>query len=97
MPDPDRADLTRYAKVAFGEPVFLGSRCVLGFPKEQTIRRHLTEGIALSDLAAPVHIATGCIIGSHVVIHEGASIGPGCVIDDSTRIGYDARLARIVQ
>jgi acetyltransferase-like isoleucine patch superfamily enzyme len=92
MPNRDRTDLTTYAKVAFGGPIFLGSHCVLGFPKEETIRRHLTAGIALSELATPVGIDADCIIGNHVVIHEGVRIGAGSVIEDRTRIGYDARL-----
>lgn len=93
--DPANArphDLTAYAEVIFDGPVFLGSHCVLGFPKEETIRRHLAAGIAVSELAKPVRIGAGCIIGNHVVIHEGASIGADSVIDDRTRIGYDARL-----
>lgn len=92
MPDPDRSDPTTYAKVAFDGPVFVGSHCVLGFPKEETIRRHLADGTPVSELAAPVRVDAGCIIGNHVVIHEGASIGAGSVIEDRTRIGYDARL-----
>jgi acetyltransferase-like isoleucine patch superfamily enzyme len=89
---PTPHDLTAYAAVTFDGSVFLGSHCVLGFPKEATIRRHLAEGIAVSELAKPVRIGTGCIIGNHVVIHEGTSIGADSVIDDRTRIGYDARL-----
>jgi acetyltransferase-like isoleucine patch superfamily enzyme len=92
MSDLDRSDLTAYAKVAFGGPIFLGSHCVLGFPKEETIRRHLTEGSTLGELTASVRIDAGCIIGNHVIVHEGASIGAGSVIEDRTRIGYDARL-----
>lgn len=92
MPDHDRTDPTTYAKVDFGGPIFLGSHSVLGFPKEETIRRHITCGLALAELAAPVRIDAGCIIGNHVVIHEGASIGADSVIEDRTRIGYDARL-----
>jgi acetyltransferase-like isoleucine patch superfamily enzyme len=86
------SDPTTYAEVTFDGPVFVGSHCVLGFPKEETIRRHLAEGIAISELAKPVRIGADCIIGNHVVIHEGTSIGAGSVIDDRTRIGYDARL-----
>jgi len=90
--DSTRSDLTAYAEVTFDGPVFLGSHCVLGFPKEETIRRHRAEGIAISELTKPVRIGAGCIIGNHVIIHEGANIGADSVIEDQTRIGYDTRL-----
>jgi hypothetical protein len=70
------SDSSAYAEVTFDGSIFVGSNCVVGFPKEEPIRRHLTEGIAISELAQAGTHRRDCIIGNHVVIHEGTSSAP---------------------
>lgn len=59
--------------------------------------RHLSEGMALEDIVAPVHISDRCIIGNHVCIYEGVEISSGTVIEDHVRISYNSKIGQNVR
>lgn len=86
-----------YGKVSIGRKTWVGSYCVLGYPKEKNIRKHLVEGISFDEIVAPVRISTNCILGNYVCIYEGVQISSATVIEDYTHIGYDSKIGKNVR
>ncbi|TDQ00645.1 DapH/DapD/GlmU-related protein [Labedaea rhizosphaerae] len=80
-----------YAAVRVDDSAVVGEHCVLGYPKEDRIRgEQLKPGSVL--VGEPVAIGARCVIGNHVVIHEGVRVSNDCVIDDRVRVGYNSSI-----
>jgi acetyltransferase-like isoleucine patch superfamily enzyme len=92
MTPEDGRGAVPYGNVVIHDGVFVGFHCVLGAPKEQTIRRHVETKVSMPDLVAPVTIEPGCIIGNHVVIQEGSTVEARSVVEDRVRIGYECHI-----
>jgi len=80
-----------YAPVRIEEGAVVGEHCVLGYPKEARLRA-AQQQVAGTPPGEPVVVGARCLIGNHVVIHEGTRIDADCVIEDRVRIGYDGRI-----
>lgn len=86
-----------YGPVTVGSGTVVGHGVVFGYPDVIRIRRHQLEDPSIDDAAsipnvAATSIGTGCIIGSHVVVYEGAAVGDRVSVDDFCRIGPRARI-----
>jgi acetyltransferase-like isoleucine patch superfamily enzyme len=92
MNEGSTRDAATYGNVSIHGSAFVGVHCVLGAPKERTIRRHVAARTPVQDLVSPVTIEAECIIGNHVVILEGSTVAARTVVEDHTRIGYDCRI-----
>lgn len=79
-----------YAVVRVAPTAAVGEHCTLGYPKEARLRAFQETGTAERGL--PVEIGERCLLFNQVVVYEGVSIGPGCVVEDQVRIGYDCRI-----
>ncbi len=64
---------------------WVGDHSVLGAPSEETLRKLRPSDEHFDN--APVVIGERAIIGCHVVLTEGVSIGEGCVIEDFASVG----------
>lgn len=76
-----------YGDVQFGKKCILGEYCVVGYPYVMSKKSFESKNIKTS-------IGNRCIIGSHVVIYEGAQIGDETRIDDFCRIGEHVSIGK---
>ena len=94
---PTHKELVTYGQVAIGRKTWVGNYCVIGYPKEKSIVKHLTEEAKLDDIVAPVNISAKCILGNYVCIYEGVQISSGTVVEDYVRVGYDTKIGKNVR
>lgn len=79
-----------YGDVEFGKKCILGEYCVVGYPYVESEKSFESKSIKTS-------IGNKCIIGSHVVIYEGAKIGNETRIDDFCQIGEHVSIGKKCQ
>ncbi len=77
--------LKKYGVVSFGEGCIIGEYSIIGYP-------YVESGNSFADQNQRTTIGAKCIIGSHVIIYEGAAIGDETTIQDYCRIGEDTRI-----
>lgn len=76
-----------YGDVEFGKKCIVGEYSVIGYPYVEC-----EKSFKLQDRVTC--IGDGCIIGSHVVIYEGAQIGEETKVDDFCRIGEHVNIGK---
>lgn len=74
----------KYGKVSFGKNCIVGEYSIFGYPYVESEKSF--NGIDKT------LIGNNCVIGSHVLIYEGATIGNETSIEDYCRIGPEVRI-----
>ena len=80
-----------YAPVHVDDSTLVGQHCVLAYPRKERLRAE-QRGARPTRAGDSVWVGADCLVANHVVVYEGVHIGPGCVIEDRVRIGYNARV-----
>lgn len=81
-----------YGNAIIGQEVFIGQNCVLGCPKEETIKRFWPDEKALSQALSPVRIGDKSVLCNFVSVYEGTEIGSDCFLEDYVRVGYGSKI-----
>ncbi len=76
-----------YGRVKFGKGCVIGEYTIIGYPYVESEKSFKAQDTKTS-------IGRKCIIGSHVIIYEGASIGDETYIQDFCRIGEDVKIGK---
>jgi len=77
----------KYGEISFGKSCIIGEYSVVGYP-------YVESEESLDELAKKTLIGNRCIIGSYVIIYEGAIVGNKTSIEDYCRIGADVRIGK---
>jgi len=86
-----------YGKVVIGQETFVGQNCVLGCPKEETIKRFWPDEKKLLQAISPVRIGDRSVLCNFVCVYEGTEIGPDCLLEDYVHIGYGSKIGQNVR
>lgn len=76
----------KYGKVAFGKGCIIGEYSIIGYPHVESEKSF--------EKPDETYIGDKCVIGSYVIIYEGAVIGDKTSIEDYCRIYYDVKIGR---